>query len=360
MPTPEYTPNDGPTALVPAGDALLALAGQAANQHAAQNAVGDYLSRKAANTIRRQAADLQRLADFLDAIGDGIGARMARFATAVRQFPDQQPDPAAWQGVTWGLVEGFRNWMVGQGDAVGSVNVRLSTVKAYCKLAVKADALDAQDYAMIRLVAGYAHKEGKRIDERRETTRRGLKKAQHVPISDKQARALKRQPDTPQGRRDAVLMCLLLDHGLRCGEVALLKVSDFDLKAGELRFYRPKVDLEQTHKLTADTLRTLRAWFDSGDAPAAGPLLRGSRKSKAGDKLTGAGLTERAITARVRDLGQRIGLDGLSAHDCRHYWATHWAGKVDPFRLQEAGGWASLAMPRRYVQAAEIANEGMA
>jgi hypothetical protein len=32
---------------------------------------------------------------------------------------------------------------------------------------------------------------------------------------------------------------------------------------------------------------------------------------------------------------------------------------VDPFRLQEAGGWNSLALPRRYVEAAKIANEGM-
>lgn len=43
-----------------------------------------------------------------------------------------------------------------------------------------------------------------------------------------------------------------------------------------------------------------------------------------------------------------------------HYWATQWAGKVDVLRLQEAGGWNSLAMPRRYVARARIANEGMA
>jgi len=39
--------------------------------------------------------------------------------------------------------------------------------------------------------------------------------------------------------------------------------------------------------------------------------------------------------------------------------ATHWVGKVDVFRLQEAGGWNSLAMPRRYVERSEVANEGM-
>jgi integrase len=55
-----------------------------------------------------------------------------------------------------------------------------------------------------------------------------------------------------------------------------------------------------------------------------------------------------------------LGLEGLSPHDCRHYWATDAARSgTDPFRLQEAGGWASLAMPRRYVEAAEIANKGV-
>ena len=125
-----------------------------------------------------------------------------------------------------------------------------------------------------------------------------------------------------------------------------------------MRFYRQKVDKIQTHKLTADSFVALRAWLvDSNDAPAMGPLLRGSRK---GGHLTEAGMTERSITERVRVLGEAVGVSGLSAHDCRHYWATRAARQgTDPFSLQEAGGWSSLAMPRRYVEAAKIANEGV-
>lgn len=366
-------------------NAALAHVGQVANGHAQRGVFADYVSRKADNTLKRQSSDLLRFADYLRSIGAAAGVELhsgvETFAKAIVTYTskdesDREPlQGDVWRGVTWGLVEGFRNWMVAQGDAVGSINVRLSTVKTYCKLATKAGMIDAKEHAMIRLVAGYAHKEAKRVNERRDVTRRGDKKAQHTSITDKQARKLKQQPDTPQGRRDAVLMCLLLDHGLRCGEVAILKVSDFDLKAGEMTFYRPKVDRVQTHKLSADTLRALQAYFDSGDAPAAGPLLRNSRK---GGQLTTAGMNERAITKRVRALGIDAGLyveqrhvtDGgtekvkrhgtLSAHDCRHFWATHWARKVDVIRLQEAGGWASMAMPRRYIEAAEIANEGMA
>ena len=101
------------------------------------------------------------------------------------------------------------------------------------------------------------------------------------------------------------------------------------------------------------------AWFENGDAPlmADAPILRGSRK---GGKLTSAGMSERGITQRVKMLGENMGIEGLSAHDCRHYWATFWADKVELSRLQQAGGWSSPAMPLRYIRRAEISNEGMA
>src|SRR4051812_25426743 len=106
-------------------------------------------------------------------------------------------------------------------------------------------------------------------------------------------------------------------------------------------FDRPKVNKVQTHGLTKDTLKAARAWFEHGEAPAAGKLPRGSRR---GGKLTEGGMSERAITARVCDLGIAIGVYGLSAHDLRHSWATRAArNKTDAFDLRDAGGWNSLA-----------------
>ncbi|MCB0146075.1 MAG: tyrosine-type recombinase/integrase [Caldilinea sp.] len=93
-------------------------------------------------------------------------------------------------------------------------------------------------------------------------------------------------------------MALLLDHGLRVGELTGLQVTDFDLKAGSVTFYRPKVDKTQTHKLSPDAARALTAWFAT-DAPALGSLLRGSRK---GGALTDAGMAERSVSERVRIL----------------------------------------------------------
>jgi integrase len=328
--------------------------GQIANQVAARHVFTDYIERKSPNTLRRQAADLGLFADFL------ITAGISRSAEALQRSAD------AWEGITWGLVETFKRWMLQQGYAVQSVNVRLSTIKAYAGLAFKAGVISHEEHLAIRSVAGYSRKESKHVNEARSAEgletriiRPGAKKADSVTIPADVVKALKtHHENTPQGRRDALLMCLLLDHGLRCGEVALLTVSNLDLKAGELRFYRPKVDKVQTHTLSADTRRAARAYMRE-DAPllADAPLLRGSRKD---GNLTNDAMSERAITKRVQVLGAYYGLPDLSAHDCRHSWATRAARKgTDPFALQEAGGWNSLDMPRRYVEAAKIANEGV-
>lgn len=324
-------------------------AGEAANSAASKGVFEDYASRKALNTIIRQRSDLALFGAFL--------FEMLKGSDAAPTGEMLQHDPAAWQGVTWGIVEGFKLWLLQAGYAVSSVNIRISTVKTYARLASKAGVISPDQFIMIKSVEGYRRKEAKHLDERRDITRKGPKKAQSVSFSTEQALALKNQPDTAQGRRDAVMMCLLLDHGLRCGELARLMVNDIDLREGMMHFYRPKVDKIQTHKLTSDTLRAAYAWLLSGDAPKEGRLLRASHK---GGALSRAGMTERAITKRVRYLGSLIGLSSLSAHDCRHYWATHAARSgTDPFSLQEAGGWSSLAMPRRYVEASKVANQGI-
>lgn len=323
----------------------LTLAGQVANGYAAASTFADHQSRKSKNTLDAQRADLDTFGLFLCAATNG-----ADCPTTVELL--SKPD--VWRGVTWGLVSAFVQWMLQQGYAIASVNRKLATVKVYCKLAAQAGAIPATETAMIRTVTGFGGKEAKRVDERRTKTRLGAKKAEHIHIESEQAKALKNQPDTPQGRRDAVIMALLLDHGLRVGELAALSVTDFDLKAGTFTFYREKVSKSQTHRLTPDAKRAVTAWITS-DAPAMGSLLKGSRK---GGDLRDPGMGVTSITERVGRLGEMIGLEGLSAHDCRHYWASRAAAMgTDPFALRDAGGWSSLEMPSRYVEAAAIANE---
>jgi hypothetical protein len=167
-------------------------------------------------------------------------------------------DPGAWRDISWGLVAAFVQWQLQQGYAVASINRALSSVKVHCKLATQASVLSPDTLALIRIVSGYSTRQGKRVDAGRSTTRIGSKKAQPTWLTLDQARALKDQScDTPQGQRDALLMCLLLDHGLRVGEVAALQVDALDL--------------------TADTLQAAMLYL-AHKSLIGGQLLRGSRK----------------------------------------------------------------------------------
>jgi integrase len=316
--------------------------GQVANSYAARSVFADYQGRIAENTKRRQRDDLQLFAQFLA----GAGLQVSP--------DDLYALPETWQPITYGLLEAFVRWQLQQGYAIGSMNVHLATVKKYCQLAAKAGTIAPNEIALIKLVQGYRQKEGRNADEIREQTRVGRKKAEPVIISFDQAQLLKQQPDTAQGRRDALLMCLLLDHGLRCGEIAELSASALNLTDGTLTFYRRKVDKTQTHELTRDTLIAASRYF-AICLPGLS-LLLGSRK---GGHLQGR-MSERAISDRARVLCERIGLQGVSAHDGRHAWATFAVrGGTDLKTLQDAGGWNSIVMPSRYAASQKIANRGV-
>lgn len=339
---------DAPLAVV---NALMTQAGQAANMVAGQRAFDADATGKADNTIRRKVADIALFEDFLN-----------QASVPAHNLYD---NPQAWQGVTWGLVEAFKTWMLSQGYAIGSVNVRLSTIRSHASLAVKAGAISEAEGRMIASVKGYASKEAVHVDQKRTAdgmgVRKGAKKAEAVTIPDDVAQIMMEAGRDAQSRRDALLMCLLLRHGLRVGEVALLTRQSFDLKANTFTFYRPKVNLTQTHTLSPETRKAAGDYLKH-DAPAEGVLWRRSHKGtcKLGEPLSGKSI-ERALTKRVELLGRKYAIVGLSAHDCRHYWATYEArNKTHISDMMQAGGWKSPAMPLRYVERAKIANEGTA
>ena len=53
---------------------------------------------------------------------------------------------------------------------------------------------------------------------------------------------------------------------MRVGEIAILTRQAFDMKAGTFTFYRPKVNMTQTHTLTVDPGKTAAEYFKH-DAP---------------------------------------------------------------------------------------------
>ena len=317
-----------------------------ANEHAARAAFAEYRNRRAANTINRQQSDLARFAEYL--ASTPVSTTAEALAT----------DPEAWRSITSGIVAGFVEWQLRTGFAVASCNVRLSTVKTYARLAMQAGMINMAEYQAIKAVTGYSHKEQRRIDEVRDVKRVGAKKAEAIALTDEQVHALKSDhPDTAQGRRNRLMMYLLLNLGLRVGEVIALRACDFDLQAGTVTFHRSTVDKTQTHSLIDGLWEVARSYIDLDVIDPQAPLLRASVK---GGKLAHNGLTRFGVAKRVQQLGRMVGVDNLSPHDLRHSWAVRAAKhKTDAFALRDAGGWSSMAVPGRYVEAAKVANEGI-
>lgn len=317
--------------------------GLAQNAHAATHVFPSYQEHLAPTTSKRQAHDLQLFCHYIAEHG------------IVLDHHELLTTPAAWAGITSGVVAGFVRWMKDTGFAIGSINVRLSTVKTYLTLAFQAGYLREDEIAKLVLIKGYTYKQGKKVDTHRPVTRKGAKKAEALSLTTEQVAVLKAHPDTPQGRRDTVLMCLLLDHGLRCGEIADLLITTIDLSAATMTFHREKIVTDQTHTLTPDTMRALQRYLEVCHPEHA--LLLGSDRH---GKLVGT-MSRRAITKRVKTLGERmLGISHLSAHDCRHTWVNSAIrGGTDLGSLQDAGGWSSPAMPLRYAEHAQIANAGV-
>ena len=177
-------------------------------------------------------------------------------------------------------------------------------------------------------------------------THEGRKGGEPILLDADQITAIKDQPATPGGRRDKLLVCLALDHGLRVSELAILQRSDFYLEAGTVTFDRPKTGQRVTLELSDETVEAARKYF-GGDAPGFGNLWRPS--------LSGQSMSTGTISKRIKALGKRIGIDNLSPDDLRHTWATN-AAKITPLdQLIYAGGWTSVSSALPYIKNAKIA-----
>ncbi|MBX5448453.1 tyrosine-type recombinase/integrase [Thermogemmatispora sp.] len=321
-----------------------------ADLYAQHEVFARYHRRQAHNTRIRQLWDLKAFATFcLEAGARATGVSLQTDVATLTQALFLEA--STWRFVSAGLIQLFLSWMERRGYAIDTMNVRLSTLKRYCRLAADAGVLSQEELYRISRVQGYRHKEGRQIDRQRPISRRGPKKAEPNMLTEEQVAWLKHCHDTstPQGRRARVILCLLLDLGLRVGELVALQVKDVQLSRGLLRFYREKVDKEQTHRLSADCLQALHAYL---------PDVAGERYLFPGYK--GRHISPRLVEYLLKDLGDQLGIDHLSPHDCRHYWATYHARRQRNLaQLQQAGGWNSPAMVLRYYVASEIANEGL-
>jgi integrase/recombinase XerD len=120
---------------------------------------------------------------------------------------------------------------------------------------------------------------------------------------------------TRVGRRDFAIVTLLSRLGLRAGEVAALRLSDVDWRAGEL-LVRGKGSRQERLPLPVDVGETLAGWLARGRPRRESVFVFTRVRAPYG------GLSAGAVSQIVRRACGRAGLPLVSAHRLRHTAAT--------------------------------------
>lgn len=257
-------------------------------------------------TLRRQKVDISLFEKFMVSIG----------VQAIDMFNDL----TKWENMTSDALEKFKEQLFKQGYALGSIKVRIATLKAYSRLAAYVNVISVDELRRIDRVRGFYDQEHRFADKKRETRRIGIKKEKATHISAEQAEQLKMQSGSKlQDQRDRVLMCLLIDHGLRISELSSLGVGAINKEERTLTIHKVRhgKQKEVIQTLSKDTFQALEVYIQNVSPKVL--LLCSFHRN---DKKVREGMTGRAINERVRVLGEKVKLIGLAPEDCRHYWET--------------------------------------
>lgn len=164
--------------------------------------------------------------------------------------------------------------------------------------------------------------------------------------------------------RDAAIVWMLLDTGIRAAEMCALTLADLDLPEKRITIRHGKGDKARTVYFGLHTGKALWRYHHSKQrrAELAGedyseeqnpdaPLFPSENGARRGEALSPRGLGQ-----QIERLGERAGITGVrcSPHTFRHSFAVMYlrAGGQQ-FALKEILGHTSLSMTTKYVQFAE-------
>jgi len=145
----------------------------------------------------------------------------------------------------------------------------------------------------------------------------------------------------PTAKRGKALLMLMVDTGMRLGEVAALKVGDVDLETGRVLIRRAKAGKWRTVFISRPVIEALRAYWDERGARPDEPAFT-TRTSK--------GMTGSEIYRRIRNIGKRAGVS-IHPHALRHFFATQYLrNRGDAITLKRLLGHSTFSMVERYLQ----------
>ncbi|MCB1127928.1 MAG: tyrosine-type recombinase/integrase [Verrucomicrobiae bacterium] len=167
---------------------------------------------------------------------------------------------------------------------------------------------------------------------------------------------------THQGRRDAALMALLADTGIRRGECERLKVGNVIPREDHMLLIVPRV---KTHERQVPFCKLDDTWLMSeiflsywmeittvGNELTQGTPFRPTDPLFMADgvKVAGGAIRQSGIYTMVRKYARKAGLTNISPHSFRHYYGTYsYLNGTNLKDLKELMGHALIDTTLRYV-----------
>jgi integrase/recombinase XerD len=168
-------------------------------------------------------------------------------------------------------------------------------------------------------------------------------------FTDAEIQALFKQPNLREyvGFRDYVIMNVLLDTGLRIGELLAMRIADIDFNT---RFITVQAanSKNRTARIVPVSNAVIRLLLQLIEENA-----RHFKTDRVFLSCYGAILGDRQLTKRLKYHAEKAGIEAakVTAHVYRHTWARSMIlNGCDAFTLQKIGGWADIRTMRRYIQ----------
>ena len=152
---------------------------------------------------------------------------------------------------------------------------------------------------------------------------------------------------SPSDAKNQTLFMLLLDTGLRIGELVNLKMDDVHMDEGYLKVVG-KGKKERIVPIGNNAQKALQRYLFRFRPKPINPVINNVFLSASSKPLT-----ENSIKLMFTRLAKRSGVCRLHAHLCRHTFATRFLiNGGDVFSLQQILGHSTLEMVRHYVNLA--------
>jgi site-specific recombinase XerD len=168
-------------------------------------------------------------------------------------------------------------------------------------------------------------------------------------LSDEEIRTIINtfHPKQPSDARNQTIFMMLLDTGLRIGEIVRLKTDDLHLDEGIIKVLG-KGKKERFVPIGTNSQRVLQRYLFRYR-----PRQNDSQNDYVFLSTGGKPLTENSLKLMFARLARRSGVKRLHAHLCRHTFATKFLiNGGDVFSLQQILGHSTLEMARHYVNLA--------